>query len=674
MQRNDDVSPTANQPDWVLGAELAKELDVQPPVLGNWRIRYSDFPPIKKSETGRFLYNRAEVIRWFKSHQPESPTRPTQIWNFANSVRGSLDEGEFLLTSLAMLSMIKLGKRPPSDNYIDRHFVESRGEIGKTLLSVFDLWEYRDVDLDPMWKQLGRIQEEEIPLWLQAIDNLPKGRFSQITTADSINELIVNLVEHRKTTVFDPAVGQGRTLLRVAKEIHGNAEGQELNSLAREICVLRAFLLDVPAKIKLADSLTDDGFPSERYEVIVADPPMGLRMSESARSRIWPLGQPGILGDWAWAQLIVLHLANDGEGYLILSSGALFNKQSTEIRREMIRRGCIEAVISLPPLATSARVPLVLLFLRAPDIKTGVGVLMIDASEISGRRGEEFVSNIPKIVNRVKAFRANPDAFSADERSVVVPVLDLLEGECSLVPTHLIMRARKSETIYRGELRPLLESLRSIASSVALLPGETSIGKFELTHMPLKTLRAKGMAHVISGVRIGEEILQNEDRERSTVTGKQKVLTVRTLRIPGPLFSTEYIDKNQMQTTAVTQPGDIVITRIGESQAKVDAEGGNLVLAPLSILRLDTQFDPYVAAAAINSDHVRKLTAAGGFGRIDLDILEIPQISIKQAEGLRKTLLQIEQLEADVEALRQQLVKWHKVGGDYIATASEVTL
>jgi type I restriction-modification system DNA methylase subunit len=674
VPRKDDDSKPASQLEWVLGVALAKELNVKPPVLGNWRNRYPDFPPTKKSGSGLFLYNRAEVLRWFKSHEQESPTTSLQIWNLVNSMRGSLDEGEFLLTGLAMLSMIKLGKKPPTDNCKDRQLAKTLGETGKVLLNVFDLWEYRDVDLDSVWNKLDGVQVEDIPLWLQTFDNLPKGRFSQDTTADPINELIVNLVEHVETTVFDPTVGQGRTLLRVAKEIHGRAEGQELNPRSREICILRAFLLDVPVKIELGDSLTDDGFSSEHYEVVVADPPMGLKLSDRARAMPWPLGQPRTLGDWAWAQHIVLHLAKNGEGYLNLSSGALVHGQSSEIRREMIRRGCIEAVISLPPLATSARIPLALLCLRAPDIKTGVGVLMIDASDISSRGVKEFASNIPNIVNKVKAFRANPDSVIADEQSMVVPVLDLLEGECSLVPARYIARARKSEAPYTGELRPLLESLRSSANNVALHLSDASLEGFKLTHVPLKTLRLKEMADIISGVRIDAEIRPFEKGKKPTTPGAQAVLTVRILRKPGPLLSTEYIEEEQLHTRAVTQPGDIVITRIGESQAKVDAKGGNLVLAPLSILRLESKFDPYVVAAALNGDHVRKLTTGAGIGRVDLDMLEIPQITIEQAHGLRETLLQIEQLEADVEEVRQQLVKWHKVGGDYLATASEVNL
>lgn len=674
MQRNDDDSRPASEYEWAIGVELAKELNVKPPVLGNWRNRYPDFPPTRISESGHFLYNRAEVLRWSKSREQESPSTSSQIWNLVNSMRGSLDEGEYLLTGLAMLSMIKLGKKPSSDNCKDRQLAKTLGETGKVLLSVFDLWEYRGADLESIWNKLDDVRVEDIPLWLQSFDSLPKGRFSQDTTAEPINELIVNLIEHVATKVFDPSAGQGRTLFRVAKEIHGEAEGQEINSRAREICLLRAFLLDVPVNIKLGDSLTDDGFSAERYEVVVADPPMGLKLSVRARSMPWPLGQPGTLGDWAWAQHLVLHLAKSGEGYISLSSGALFNRQSSEIRREMIRRGCIEAVISLPPLATSARIPIALLCLRAPDIKTGADVLMIDASNIEGRRVEEFMSNIPEIVGKVEAFRKNPVTFVADEQSIIVSVLDLMEGDCSLVPSQHIARFSKSEVSYTGELRPLLDSIRVSVQAATSAIQDVFIGEFKLAQVPLKTLRIKDMVKVIAGVRASTEVQQIKDDNKQKALEKQLVLTVKTLRKPGPLLSCEYIEEEKFDRRALTEPGDIVITRVGDLQAKVDAYGGNLVLAPLSILRVDSQFDPYVVAAALNSDHARKLTSGFGVGRIDLDLLDIPQITIEQAKELRETIMQVEQLEADIEAVRNQLSKWRSVGGDYFATASEVIL
>jgi type I restriction-modification system DNA methylase subunit len=673
VQRNSEESPNVGRLNWILGVDLAKELNVKPPVLGNWRNRYSDFPPTMKSESGQFLYNREEVLLWSKSRDRESKTE-TQIWNLVNSMRGSLDEGEYLLTGLAMLTMIKLGKKSPSDNCKNRQLAKTLGETGKALLSAFDLWDYRELNVNAIWNKFDGVNVEDIPLWLQVFDNLPKGKVSEDTTAESINELIAKLVEHVGSTVFDPAVGQGRTLLGVAKGIQGNAVGQEINQRARELCLLRAFLLGVPANIRLGDSLTEDAFSAEQYEVIVCDPPMNYKLSDSARAKSWPFGQPRTPGDWAWAQLIVMHLTEMGEGYLSLSSGALFHRSASEIRRELIRRGCIEVVISLPPLATSARIPIALICLRAPDIKPGADVLLIDASNIEGRRVEEFLSNIPDVVGKVQAFRKNPAGFVSDDRSVIVSVLDLLEGDCSLVPSQYIARSRKSEAPFSGELRPLLLSLQASTQNIALRVSEIPVVEFELNRVSLKTLRLKNMAQIIAGVRIASEIQTFEIGGKRTSPGIQPVLTVKILRAGGPLISNEFIEDEQIQPRAVTQPGDIVITRIGEWQAKVDAVGGNLILAPLSILRLDSKFDPYVVAAALNSDHVRKFKMGSVIGHINLDLIEIPQISIEQAQVLRKTFMQIEQLEANVAVVLQRLAEWHKTSGEYLATASEVNL
>jgi hypothetical protein len=661
---------------WVLAAELAKKLEVTPSVLANWRSRYSDFPPTKKSESGQFLYDRDAVNQWFNAREQGSflGQGKVRIWNMFDSTRGHLEEGDLLLTGLAMLSMIKLGKKPFIDVCADRLFAKTQVGIGEVLLSVFDLWEYRGMDVETIWNKFAEVNLDDIPQWLDALDKLSTGRLSNYITSEPINELIVSLVKHSNIQVFDPAAGQGRTLLRVANDIGGEAVGQEINPQSREICILRAFLLDIPLNIQLGDSLSDDKFSAALYEVVVCDPPMNQKLPDQVRNKLWPFGRPGFTADWIWTQHLAMHLSKTGEGYLSLSSGALYNRQSSEIRREMIRRGCIEAVISLPPLATSARIPLALLCLRAPDIKLGAPVLMIDASDFDVRRVDEFVSNIPDLVKRIGEFRENPNSFVPDESSTIVSILDLLEGDCTLVPAQYIARSKKAEFPYKGDLGVLLQDLRQSAHKMGLNLPEVTSSEIEMNHVPLKTLRLGEMAYVISGVRVEAEIFFFEPGEKVSLETTQSVLTVKALRAAGPLASSEFMSEAKLNDRAITKPGDIVFTRIGESKAKVDANGGNLILSPLSILRLDSRFDPYVVAAALNSDHVRKLTTGSVIGRLDLDMLEIPQIPIGQAKFLRAALIEVERLEGNVESLRNLVIKWNTIGGEYLATASGVIL
>jgi hypothetical protein len=114
---------------------------------------------------------------------------------------------------------------------------------------------------------------------------------------------------------------------------------------------------------------------------------------------------------------------------------------------------------------------------------------------------------------------------------------------------------------------------------------------------------------------------------------------------------------------------------MGDSLAKVDAKGGNLVLAPLSIIRLDPTFDPYIVAAALNSSHVRKMTMSNsGIGRIDLDAVEIPQVSLEDARILRSAIQQMEELEGSIADLGEMLTRARNQAGDFLATADEVVL
>ena len=674
MPPKDSSSTDENSIEWLTGTKMASELNVKPPVLGNWRVRNPDFPQTKKSPSGFFLYNRAAVLDWWEKQGSRPTDRSRELSNMFSGLRFFLDEIDFVLLGLAALCLVKLKKSLKEVRDEGRALVDQEGDVGAILLHVLALPNPFESELAAIWESFAKIDPEEIQEYLAAFDRFPRGRYLQGISPDPLNELIAELVRHKNVDVFDPASGEGGTLLLVAGKIHGEAEGQEIDEHSRQVSLLRAFLLDVTADIRLGDSLIPRPIP-ESYEVVVSDPPMGLKLSENQRSYSGPFGLVRGDADWAWAQIVASHLKKTGEGYVNLRGGALFQRTSADVRREMIRRGCIEAVISLPPMSASSRVSTALLCLRAPDLNPGASVLMIDAGDVSSRDAEAFKQTIPGLVKKVKSFRANPKGFKGDKKSTVVSVLDLLEDECSLSPARYIARSNKSDLGVVAELRPLLNGIHNSIENISSLNlNDLPTRGIELSHIPLKVLRRENRAEVISGIRVEAPFHGLGIELFESTAPRQWILTVKSMRRPGMLRPNEYVDGDYSDSRAITRPGDIIIMRMGESQAKVDSVGGHLVLSPLSILRLDSTFDPWVVAAALNSDHARKLTVGVGLGRIDLDQLEIPQITSEESEPFQKVLRGLERLESDVEALKNQISNWQKEGGDFIATASQVNI
>lgn len=671
-----------NSGKWMSGSELASELGVSSARIGNWRTRYEDFPSTIKDEKGLILYDREEVLAWKQKKFPEEGSiydRSLEtLRKFSEAIRSSHDVEAFAPLALALLSLVKMGLNP--DQIITPNVKQNKKirPVDEVVCDLLDAPNLDQATKDSLWDLLKDTEPSEVNTLLGLLDSaVPRmrGRWGYPTSPDPLNDLIARLIVHRDTEVFDPAVGEGRTLLRAAGEMQGNAIGQDVNRRMAQMAIMRAFLLDVKADIRIGDSLSDS-LSDKRYQVVVADPPMGVKYSGDSPIFSGLFGSSRMVADWAWIQIVAMNLEKDGEGYVNVISGALFHRLSTDVRREMIRRGCIEAVIALPPLSSSARVSSALLCLRAPDVKVGEGVFMIDASDVSSRESGEFVSKIPHIVQLVQNFRNNPNSVHNEDNATVVAILDLLEGDCSLVPAQHIARARKAMGATVGQLLPLLSVVTEAAQKVSRFNLDSiQRGNFVVSHTPLRELRLADVAVVIQGVRTEVDINKVDAHDQAPPSGSQSVLTVKALRKPGPLLSVDFITHQQQSSRAITEPGDIVIARMGDSLAKVDAKGGNLVLAPLSIIRLDPAFDPYIVAAALNSNHVRKMTmSSSGVGRIDLDAVEIPQVSLANAHILRSVIQQMEALEGSIEDLRESLTLCRNEAGDFLATATEVVL
>jgi type I restriction-modification system DNA methylase subunit len=182
-------------------------------------------------------------------------------------------------------------------------------------------------------------------------------RYREFRTAPGVADLVLQLAEPREI-VFDPAAGSGELLLGGATANPGvSLFGQDLNIDTWRIAVARLLLRDLHATVSLGDSLNEDAFPTLRADVVVCEPPGGIRghatASLSGDPRWQLLGMldspPPRAADFAWLAHVVHHLAEDGRGYVLLPAGSLFRGGiEARLRTELLRRGMIEAILTLP--------------------------------------------------------------------------------------------------------------------------------------------------------------------------------------------------------------------------------------------------------------------------------------------------------------------------------------
>ena len=172
-----------------------------------------------------------------------------------------------------------------------------------------------------------------------------------------MTSLVIQLAEP-SGAVLDPAEGSAEFLIRAAS---GNADvdvyGQELSPETWRLAVSRLLIRDIPPRIALGDSLAEDAFPDRLFDLVLCDPPAGVRMSDAKASPGDPKWR--LLGsfdapsskaaDFAWLAHAVSHLAQNGRAYVLLPPGALFRGGAeARMRAELVRQGTVEAVIALP--------------------------------------------------------------------------------------------------------------------------------------------------------------------------------------------------------------------------------------------------------------------------------------------------------------------------------------
>lgn len=239
-----------------------------------------------------------------------------------------------------------------------------------------------------------------------------------------------------ETTVYDPTCGSGSLLIKVADAAPSKLTlyGQEKDSATSGLARMNMILHDNPtAEIKQGNTLADPKFREGKtgneslkvFDYVVANPPFsdkrwstGLDPLNDSWQRFEAFGvPPAKQGDYAYLLHIVRSLKSTGRGACILPHGVLFRGNAeADIRRALIRKGYIEAIIGLPAnLFYGTGIPACIVVIdksrAAERVATGSGIFMIDGSQ-------GFMKDGPKNRLRERDIHRIVDAF---QRRQTVP-------------------------------------------------------------------------------------------------------------------------------------------------------------------------------------------------------------------------------------------------------------
>jgi type I restriction enzyme M protein len=198
------------------------------------------------------------------------------------------------------------------------------------------------------------------------------------------------------TTVYDPTCGSGSLLLKVAEaaptpvSLYGQEKEEVTSGLARMNMILHH---NPGAVIEQGNTLADPKFlvgdQLKTFDYVVANPPFSDKrwsngLVGDAYGRFDGFGTPpDKQGDYAYLLHIVRSLKSTGRGACILPHGVLFRGNAeAEIRKSLVRRGLILAIIGLPAnLFFGTGIPACIIVIDKAGAAARKGIFMIDAAQ-----------------------------------------------------------------------------------------------------------------------------------------------------------------------------------------------------------------------------------------------------------------------------------------------------
>ena len=222
-------------------------------------------------------------------------------------------------------------------------------------------------------------------------------------TPRAVVRLMVQLLDPQEgQSIYDPTCGSGGMLVESVNQVRAHGQdprtlrlfGQEVQATTAAIARMNLYLHDIETfSIRRGDTLRDPRFREPdgsltQFDVVIANPPFSLK---NWGREVWlddRFGRaefgvpPEQYGDLAFVEHMLTSMNSDhGRLAVVMPHGVLFRKGTERtIRRNLLQKGLIRTVISLPPnLFYNTQIPACILVCGPAD-ETRSSVLFVDGS------------------------------------------------------------------------------------------------------------------------------------------------------------------------------------------------------------------------------------------------------------------------------------------------------
>jgi type I restriction enzyme M protein len=279
----------------------------------------------------------------------------------------------------------------------------------------------------------------------------------QFYTPAEVSRVIANVIGINQSTsqdqtIYDPTCGSGSLLLKAADESATGVTiyGQEMDNATAAMARMNMILHENPtAEVWKDNTLSNPHYKNKdgtlkTFDFVVANPPFSTKAWSSGFDPEHDLYErfvdgipPRKNGDYAFLLHIIRSMKSSGKGAVILPHGVLFRGNAEgEIRRNIINKGYIKGIISLPPnLFFGTGIPACIIVLDKENAGTRKGIFMIDASN-------DFMKDGNKNRLRHQDIRKIVDIFNAQlevpKYARMVPFAEIRDNDFNLnIPRYI---------------------------------------------------------------------------------------------------------------------------------------------------------------------------------------------------------------------------------------------
>jgi hypothetical protein len=608
-------------------SDIADIAGVSRGAVSNWRKRTTTFPQPVAGTPNKPLFSRSEVADWLESHATKTKNESVRpevgdgdemdVWSTLNLLRDRLSADDAAELVLSLATARKTDGDTPLEvpNVAEQTLALVKEAVDR--VEVSDLGATADFALERLARSQGKLGADS-------------GFIGSRTTT-----LLANLAAARPGGVlYDPACGIAAALLEAVR-LGASASrlvGHDINQRALQIAAQRAALHDIDLELTLTDVLSEDIDPDLRADVILLEPPFGLRLDASHRltdARFDFGAPPRSSADTAWLQHAVVHLADGGRAYVLSPAGTLFRGgEEGRIRAELVKHGCVEAIVGLPgKLLPHTSIPLALWVLRRPVPEAPTErVLFIDAAETVSPE------------HTVAAWLTDAHARESVPQ-VEVAITDVLAAESVLTPRRWVDRAEREPSdvadAYREGWSAITDTMTKLQNVLKSFEHFASFSRSRV--MTVGELVDQGVLNLRMGrPKDRYEGAPEQLRARIATASDVRDGTLRELGIDA-----KYDDHPDL-----TGEGDVLVTTMNAIRARVDEAGGHLPSTGVYRLRvLDREvLSPGYLAIALSGSWNERFQGGTTIQRASIKDLEVPLVPVAEQRDIQLAVLSIQML------------------------------